>query len=145
MLYLSVTQARRALANEWRWQSFHIAELACKCSGRYCRGQYWHAPRFLDHLQGLRDRLGKPLIVRSGHRCTQWNAQVGGAPKSQHKRIAVDLALHGHDRMQLYAAAREIGFTGFGLARSFIHLDLRAQAAKWYYHGSKELWTMSWE
>ena len=59
---------------------------------------------------------------------------------SQHKRIAVDLALDGHDRAQLYAAARDIGFTGFGLARSFIHLDLRPKPARWFYHRSKEAW-----
>ncbi len=145
MLYPSVTHARRALANAWRWPNFQIAELACKCRGRYCRGQYWHAPHFLDHLQALRNRLGRPLMVRSGHRCALWNAHVGGAPNSQHKCIAVDLALDGHDPMQLHAAARESGFTGFGLARSFIHLDLRAQPAIWYYYGSKELWTMSLE
>ena len=143
MLYLSVTHARRALANEWRWQNFQIAELACKCSDRYCRGQYWHAPRFLDHLQTLRDRIGRPLTVRSGHRCALWNAHVGGAPKSQHKQIAVDLAVSGHDRAQLYAAARETGFSGFGLARSFIHLDLRPQTATWFYHRSRETWMTS--
>ena len=140
-----MAHAHHALARDWRWRNFQIAELACRCGGRFCRRQYWHEPRFLDHLQALRDRLGQPLIVHSGHRCPLWNARVGGAPKSQHKRMAVDLAVDGHARGALLAAARAIGFTGVGLARSFLHLDLRARPATWFYHGSKETWTMSLE
>lgn len=145
MLYSSVANADRALEADWRWKHFQIGELACRCDGRFCGGTYWHDPRFLDQLQALRNELGRSLIVRSGHRCALWNAQIGGVPMSRHKLIAVDLALDGHDRAQLYAAAREIGFTGFGLARTFIHLDLRAQPAIWYYHGSREQWTTSLE
>lgn len=145
MLYSSAADARRALDVDWRWRNFRVAELACRCGGRFCPGSYWHDPRFLDHLQALRDRVGRPLVVRSGHRCALWNAQIGGAPLSQHKQIAVDLALDRPDRQRVYAAARDIGFTGFGLARSFIHLDLRAKPALWFYHGSKEVWTTSLE
>ena len=145
MLYSSAEKAHRALAADWRWRNFQIRELSCRCGGRFCDARYWHDPRFLDHLQALRAKVGRALVIRSGHRCTLWNAEIGGAPLSQHKRIAVDIALEGHDRRGLYTAAREIGFSGFGLARTFLHLDLRAQPAIWYYHGSKDLWTTSLE
>ena len=122
------------------WPNFSVRELACRCGGRFCGGEYWHAPGFLDRLQALRDRVGHPLQVTSGHRCALWNAAIGGAPTSRHKQIAVDLALAGHDRQVIYAHARDCGFTGFGLARTFIHLDDRRVPAVWTYPGSKALW-----
>ncbi|MEM8921607.1 MAG: D-Ala-D-Ala carboxypeptidase family metallohydrolase, partial [Pseudomonadota bacterium] len=70
-----------------RWPHFHQAELACRCS-RFCGGEYWHDPDFLDALERLRALVGKPLVINSGHRCAQWNAAVGGAPLSMHKSIA---------------------------------------------------------
>lgn len=140
MLFASVSQALSALGPSWTWPNFCVSELACRCGGRFCGGEYWHASRFLDRLQALRDRVGRPLHVTSGHRCSLWNARVGGAPYSQHKQIAVDLTLAGHDRAALYRHARACGFTGFGLARTFIHLDCRAVPAVWFYTGSKHLW-----
>ena len=38
----------------------------------------------LDKLQALRDRLGKPLIVRSAYRSPEHNRDVGGAQRSKH-------------------------------------------------------------
>ncbi|MBO6688583.1 MAG: hypothetical protein JJ931_10905 [Henriciella sp.] len=140
MLYSSVSAARGALDYAWAWPNFEIAELACRCGQRFCNGAYWHAPDFLNQLQELRDRCGKPLVISSAHRCPQWNALVGGAPFLRHKQIAVDVRLSGHDRTGLRARAEQLGFTGFGLGRSFIHLDLRARRTVWYYSGSKHLW-----
>ena len=140
MHYQSYTQAKSALLAGWRWPNFSLAELVCRCAGRFCYGSYWHEPSFLDRLQALRDRIGKPLIVTSAHRCALWNAAVGGAPHSQHKRIAVDLSLQGHDRRALLQAAQHAGFTGFGLAQTFLHLDTRQAPATCFYPGSKALW-----
>lgn len=140
MLFPTVTTAYSVLHQNWRWPNFDIAELACKCDGRYCDGAYWHAPDFLDHLQDLRERLRRPLVLTSAHRCPLWNAAVGGAPLSQHKTLAVDVALAGHDRQTLFDQARAAGFTGFGLARQFLHLDLRPHPAIWTYPGSSHLW-----
>ena len=47
----------------WRWTNFSPAEIACRGSGSL---QINHEA--LDKLQALRDRLGKPLIVRSAYR-----------------------------------------------------------------------------
>ncbi|MCR9196726.1 MAG: D-Ala-D-Ala carboxypeptidase family metallohydrolase [Hyphomonas sp.] len=139
-MFQTSSSAQSALSGVWRWPNFRISELACRCDGRFCAGAYWHAPDFLDRLQKLRDLCGRPLRVSSGHRCPQWNAAVGGAPLSRHKQIAVDILIHEHDRAALKAQAEAVGFTGFGLARHFIHLDLRARRTVWYYSGSKHLW-----
>ncbi|MEM5517838.1 D-Ala-D-Ala carboxypeptidase family metallohydrolase [Henriciella sp. AS95] len=141
MLYRTVTGARQALAAGWRWPHFSIGELACRCGGRFCGGAYWHDPVFLDGLEALREAARKPLVITSGHRCAGWNAAVGGAPLSQHKQIAADIALSGHNRFALLKAAEQAGFTGFGLARSFLHIDRRAVPARWFYPGSEDVWT----
>ena len=62
------------------------------------------------------------------------NARVGGAPLSRHKLgDAFDVALAGHDREALRAAARAAGFRGFGHYRTFLHVDLgpRREWGKW--------------
>ena len=137
---LVTAAARAALMPAWRWPHFSVAELACRCAGRFCDGDYWHDPTFLDGLESLRAAVGGPLIINSGHRCAQWNARVGGAPASMHLTIAADIRLAGHDRHLLRREAERAGFTGLGLAHSFIHLDRRAQPAVWYYPGSKTRW-----
>jgi len=140
MLFARGSEAVAALAGQWRWPHFSVAELACKCGGRFCDGAYWHAPDFLDGLEAMRVRVGRPLVINSGHRCAQWNAAVGGAALSRHKQIAADISLRGHDRFRLRSAAQAAGFAGLGLARSFLHVDCRAWPATWYYQGSESLW-----
>ena len=71
MRYASASLANYQLKSEWRWPNFSVAELACRCGGRFCDRAYWHDPGFLDHLQTLRDQIGKLLIVHSAHRCPQ--------------------------------------------------------------------------
>ncbi|MEQ9145095.1 MAG: D-Ala-D-Ala carboxypeptidase family metallohydrolase, partial [Parvibaculaceae bacterium] len=81
----------------------------------------------LDKLQALRDRLGKPLIVRSAYRSPAHNRAVGGAPRSKHMDgAAFDIAMANHDPVAFEAAAREAGFLGFGFypRSGFIHIDL---------------------
>ena len=140
MLYPSVLQARRQLQSGWRWPHFSVGELACRCGGRFCGGRYWHDPVLLDGLEALRSHIGGPLVLNSGHRCPGWNAAVGGAPLSQHKQVAADIQLGRYDRHRLLNGAIDAGFTGFGLARSFLHVDRRARPARWYYPGSEKLW-----
>ena len=139
MLFAHVSDAQTQIT-DWRWPHFAVAELACRCAGRFCLGEYWHDPIFLDALEALRARAGRPLVITSGHRCTLWNAAIGGAPASQHKRLATDISLTGHDRHALLKAAFDCGFTGLGLARTFLHLDRRVRPARWFYRGSNSLW-----
>lgn len=119
----------------WRWPNFTAKELACKCR-RHCRGEYFHDPDFLDHLEELRAAVGRPLLITSGRRCDKHNTNVGGASRSQHKlRIAADISLNGHDRTKLARAALRAGFTGIGFGRSFLHVDQRLERERvgWNY------------
>ncbi len=137
MLFSSYTEFD---AGAWRWPHFSPKELSCRCGGRFCGGEYWHDPEILNGLEGVRASVERSLIVTSGHRCAMWNQLVGGAGRSQHLMVAVDIALVGHDRFALLNAAEAAGFTGIGLARSFIHLDRRVTPARWFYKRSKALW-----
>lgn len=140
MLFANLTEAELALGEMWRWPHFSMAELACRCGGRFCQTEYFHDAEFLDSLEALRAETGRALIINSGHRCGQWNAAVGGAPKSRHKQIAVDISLIAQDRFGLRDNAVTLGFTGIGMARTFLHLDRRPRPARWFYKGARELW-----
>jgi zinc D-Ala-D-Ala carboxypeptidase len=108
--------------NLWRWPNFSPAEIACRGTG-----QLKLHPEALDKLQALRDRLGKPLIIRSAYRSPEHNRAVGGAPASKHMDgTAFDIAMANHDPVAFEAAAREVGFLGFGYypRSGFMHIDL---------------------
>lgn len=115
-------------ADAWRWKNFSPAEIACRGSGslRINEGA-------LDKLQALRDRLGKPLIVRSAYRSPEHNRAVGGVPHSKHMDgTAFDIAMTNHNPVAFEAAARAVGFLGFGFypRSGFIHIDL-GPARQW--------------
>ena len=81
----------------------------------------------MDKLQSLRNRLGKPLIVRSGYRSPSHNRAIGGAPASKHMLgTAFDIAMSNHDPVTFAEAARAVGFLGFGTypRSDFMHIDL---------------------
>jgi len=106
----------------WRWSNFSPAEIACRGTG-----QLKLHTEALDKLQALRDRLGKPLIVRSAYRSPQHNRAVGGAKRSKHMDgSAFDIAMSNHDPAAFERAAREVGFLGFGFypRSGFMHVDL---------------------
>ena len=69
----------------WRWPNFSPAEIACRGTGKLLINEV-----ALDKLQALRDRLGKPLIVRSAHSSPEQNRAVGGATRSPNEFVAPD-------------------------------------------------------
>jgi len=115
-------------ASDWRWPDFSPAEIAYRGTGKL----KLH-PKALDTLQALRDRLGKPLIVNSAYRSPEHNRAIGGAPRSMHMDgTAFDISMANHDPAAFEAAAREVGFLGFGFypRSGFIHVDL-GPARQW--------------
>lgn len=128
------------MTDDWniaRWPHFKPADIACRCCGEIF---VW--PGALDALERLRTAIAAPLHITSGHRCALHNAHVGGAPLSMHKKLAFDIALERHDPRRLAQLADESGFTGFGFGQTFLHLDIRAHRAHWFYGTrSKAKWT----
>ena len=119
----------------WKWPDFTRAEMSC----RHC-GEFYIWPDFMDRLQADRKDVGRPFHILSAHRCSLYNALVGGAPLSQHLRLAVDISLHGHNKRALRTACRRAGFTGFGFYSTFLHIDL-GRPRQWFGgQKAKDLW-----
>lgn len=103
-------------------EHFTDLELNCKCGcGKTVD------PALLNLLEGMRFEYGKPLAVTSGARCEEHNRKEGGKPGSLHlKGLAADIVCNDSaSRYQLIRLAYELGFSGIGIAKTFIHLDLR--------------------
>lgn len=86
---------------------------------------------FMDRLQILRRQFNQPMIVTSGYRTPEHNAEVSTTGRDgphTHGR-AVDIAIHGADARDLIGMAISHGFTGIGIKQTgpysgrFVHLD----------------------
>ena len=114
--------------SRWRWLNFSPEEIACRGDGKIQINE-----AALDKLQALRDRLGVPLIVHSAYRSPDYNRRVGGATHSMHLQgAAFDISMANHDPESFKAAARAVGFTGFGFypRQNFMHVDI-GRARQW--------------
>jgi len=102
---------------------FHIDEFKCKCG---C-GDNKMTKEFLEKIDISRGKAGIPFKITSGYRCKNHNKAVGGADDSQHTHgIAVDIACSNSvDRYKIVDALFQSGFTGIGIAKHFVHGDIR--------------------
>lgn len=115
---------------------FDLSEFECKCKDKHCEGklpQMRMNPTLIQALNRIREELGKPIRVNSGFRCTDHNNAVGGAPHSKHRTgLAADIVCSDMKKLEeLVEAEKEI--KGIGIAKSFIHVDVRP--------GSRKRWT----
>ena len=102
---------------------FTIKELDCKETG-----QNQMSREFLDKLDELRENCGFPFTITSGYRSSIHSAEVdkpnGGGTHTQ--GIAADIRVtDGSQRMIIIREALKLGFTGIGVAKTFIHVDTR--------------------
>jgi zinc D-Ala-D-Ala carboxypeptidase len=103
---------------------FKPSEFACK----HCGANLMQAD-FLRDLDELRHEFGRPLIVSSGYRCPDYNANVSATGRTGPHTTgrAVDLRARGGDAYDVLSLALELGFTGIGVAQKgsarFLHLD----------------------
>ncbi|MFT4962529.1 MAG: zinc D-Ala-D-Ala carboxypeptidase [Paracoccaceae bacterium] len=73
------------------------------------------------------------MIGHSAYRSPSYNRQVGGAKHSMHlQSAAFDISMANLDPATLEAAARAVGFTGFGFypRQNFMHTDI-GRARQW--------------
>jgi zinc D-Ala-D-Ala carboxypeptidase len=103
---------------------FKTEEFACK----HCGVSVMNT-EFLNLVDELRHRYGKPLVVNSGYRCPEHNKKVSttGADGPHTTGKAADFSVRGADAYRLMKIAYELGFTGIGVSQKgatrFIHLD----------------------
>jgi len=108
-------------ADRWHWKNFQPRELACRGTGSI----FINADA-IEKLQRLRALLDRPLIITSAYRSPSHNEKVKGAKDSLHMRgIAFDIRMDNHNPTEFEAAAKAVGFTGFGYypKSGFMHID----------------------
>ena len=110
----------------WASAHFLMDEYACDCAG-YCDG--WPAemdPELLERVEALRCCFDRPVIITSGVRCEERNAEVGGIESSWHlSGHAADLYCPGVPCDAVAAAARELGLGVIEYPdRQFDHVEI---------------------
>lgn len=114
----------------WKWKFFTPEEIASKGDGSILI-----VPDALDKLELARKEIGAPLYINSAYRDPIHNARIGGAPLSRHKQgDAFDISLKNIvNKQELLKVCKSVGFTGFGLYKTFLHVDCgkKRQWGKW--------------
>jgi len=115
-------------------EHFSFEEIVCPCCERVkiIPAFYTH----MDLLEDMRQRFELPIIITSGYRCPEHNAEIGGALNSWHQLFATDIRPewgHGfeHKLRNMYRLALILNFGGIGYYTGWIHLDTRPETARW--------------
>jgi uncharacterized protein YcbK (DUF882 family) len=113
------------------FKHFTLDEFDCKETGKN------HMSRgFISLLDDLREECGFPFQITSGYRDPSHSEEVIKSKPGLHSLgIAVDIRIHhSDDRYKILEEAFKLGFTGIGIAKTFIHLDMRQTApVVWVY------------
>ena len=83
---------------------------------------------FLMKLDDLRHECGFPFIITSGYRDPEGHSieKVKSTPGTHARGIAADIKINnGAEGYIIVSEALKAGFTGIGVAKTFIHLDTR--------------------
>ena len=111
---------------------FTIKEFDCKETG-----QNQMKREFLELLDILRENCDFPFVITSGYRSPIHSAEVdklnGGGTHTE--GIAADIRVrNASERMIVVREAIQLGFTGIGVAKGFVHVDTRTTApVMWTY------------
>jgi len=119
-------------------ENFNRSEFSCKCGcGLACISDH-----LISFLQSVRTALGESMVVTSGTRCSEWNAECGGSAGSSHVpdsnglSYAVDIGCNNSIyRQKLLEAATPV-FDRIGIAKTFIHFDVdpnKSSGVVWVY------------
>ena len=104
------------------YPNFRLEEFRCKHTGECVMH-----PVFMQRLQHLRTRYGKPMVVTSGYRSKRHPIEAAKATPGEHTHgRAADIAVSGADALLLLRLALEFGFNRIGVNQKgtgrFLHL-----------------------
>jgi uncharacterized protein YcbK (DUF882 family) len=82
---------------------------------------------FINLLDVLRDTCGFPFRITSGYRSPNHSIERKKSQPGTHAQgIAADIAVDGGGQRHIIVKnAMALGFTGIGVAKTFIHVDTR--------------------
>jgi zinc D-Ala-D-Ala carboxypeptidase len=112
------------------YPNFSYEEMSCSHSGDLDID-----PGFMDMLQSLRDKYGKPMTITSAYRSPMHPIEMAKpAPGSHSKGVAVDIAVSGEDAYHVLRLAFLEGFLGIGVSQKgsgrFLHLDMTSHVPR---------------
>jgi zinc D-Ala-D-Ala carboxypeptidase len=103
----------------WRWPNFRPEEFACQHCGAHGMDE-----DTLDRLQQLRLWYQAPIIINSGYRCAKHPIEAAKPRVGSHAMgRAADIRATVQEQRKLRPLAVKAGFTGFGSAKSYLHVD----------------------
>lgn len=82
---------------------------------------------FIDALDELREACGFSFTITSGYRDPSHSIEANKSTPGTHAQgIAADIKVTGGaQRMAIVEQAVKLGFTGIGVAKTFVHVDKR--------------------
>jgi uncharacterized protein YcbK (DUF882 family) len=117
-------------ANEWNFAHFQRSEFACKCGCGFDSID----TRLVSILEEIRSHFGdKPMIVTSGCRCSNHNANVGGVKGSRHTLgKASDIYIKGVSATELLRYCQQLvnegklryTYTNSSNTNGVVHVDI---------------------
>lgn len=119
---------------------FHASELLSPDGLELlARGLCPLSPELLLALQKLREAVDRPVLVNHaglkfrGYRSQRENEKVKGSAKNSYhcRGEAVDVTIPGMTPEQVAEVARQCGFRGIGIYKTFTHCDVRQKAVTW--------------
>ena len=113
------------------YKYFSIEEFNCQQTG-----ENEMVEEFIHKLDELREACGFPFKITSGYRSPSHSIEARKAkPGTPAQRIACDIAVSGGaQRHTIITDAMRLGFTGIGVAKTFVHVDIRdTTAVAWQY------------
>lgn len=125
---------------------FFISQLQ-KRSGKIPAQYLGNARKLLTALTKFVDFAGidpESVVFISGYRSEDYNAEIGGASKSQHiTASAADIQVKGLSSEDLAKKLKEaestVKFGGLGLYSGWVHVDIRDGFARWVDTADKSL------
>lgn len=108
------------IAPDAQMTHFQPSEFYCRCLRPDCIARRGPHRLFGMHMDRTREYLGGPIIVLSGNRCPERNAEVGGVDNSEHTYadgcLGADIKTTGsRHRWRLMDALRVAGITRVGV------------------------------
>ena len=101
---------------------FNIEEFACKETG-----ENEIKEELIHCLDMLREKCGFPFVITSGYRSPSHPIEAAKAEPGTHTQgIAADIQVSdGVQRLSVVSNAIALGFSGIGVAKHFVHVDIR--------------------
>ena len=135
---MTVTYSKKTSGNKKLSENFTVSEFACKDGS----DKIIIDTALVELLQKIRNHFKSPVTITSGYRNAAYNKKVGGAPSSQHcLGTAADIVISGVTPLEIAQYAEHLldKSGGIGLYKSFTHVDVRKNRARWDNTSGKEV------